>query len=107
MINKVYGLLGISAKAGKVFAGTDLVLDEMSKNKVKLVIVAKDTSEKTIKNMKYYCDKNKVELLIYGTIDENSRAIGKKNKAIIAISDSKLASAIKKEILGGEEFGEN
>ena len=53
MINKVYGLLGISAKAGKVFAGTDLVLDEMSKNKVKLVIVAKDTSEKTIKNMKY------------------------------------------------------
>lgn len=107
MINKVYGLLGISAKAGKVFAGTDLVLDEMSKNKVKLVIVAKDTSEKTIKNMKYYCDKNKVELLIYGTIDENSRAIGKKNKAIIAIRDSKLASAIKKEILGGEEFGEN
>ena len=107
MINKVYGLLGISAKAGKVFAGTDLVLDEMSKNKVKLVIVAKDTSEKTIKNMKYYCDKNKVELLIYGTIDDNSKAIGKKNKAIIAIRDSKLADAIKKEILGGEEFGKN
>lgn len=107
MINKVNGLLGISSKAGAVLAGTDLVLEEMSKGKVLLVIVASDASEKTIKNMKYYCDKEKVEMIVYGNIDSNSKAIGKNNKAIIGIKDKNLAEAIQKVIHGGEEFGKN
>ena len=57
MVNKVNGLLGISAKAGKVLSGTDVVLEGISKKKVNLVIVATDSSEKTIKNIKYFCDK--------------------------------------------------
>ena len=85
MINKVNGLLGISSKAGAVLAGTDLVLEEMSKGRVLLVIVASDASEKTIKNLKYYCNKEKVEMIVYGNIDSNSKAIGKHNKAIIGI----------------------
>ena len=68
MINKVYGLLGISSKAGKVISGTDIILEKMERKKVKLVIIAEDASEKTIKNMKYYCSKKNVELIIYGNI---------------------------------------
>ena len=49
MINKVNGLLGLSAKSGNILAGTDLVLDEMLKKRVKLVILASDASEKTKK----------------------------------------------------------
>lgn len=107
MINKVNGLLGISSKAGAILAGTDLVLEEMAKKRVKLVIVAEDASEKTIKNIKYYCNKNKVEMFLYGTIDNNSKSIGKHNKAVIGIKDQNLADAIKKVIHGGEEFGKN
>ena len=107
MINKVNGLLGLSAKSGNILAGTDLVLDEMLKNRVKLVILASDASEKTKKNMKYYCDKANVEIVIYGTNEENSKAIGKKNKAVLAIKDRNLADAIKKVIHGGEAFGKN
>lgn len=66
-----------------------------------------DASEKTIKNIKYYCNKENVEIFIYGTISENSKAIGKQNKAIIGIKDYNLAEAIKKVIHGGEEFGKN
>lgn len=102
MINKVYGLLGISSKAGKVISGTDIILEKMEKKKVKLVIIAEDASEKTIKNMKYYCNKENVELIIYGNILENSKAIGKHNRATIAIIDQNLANAIKKLIHGGE-----
>ena len=51
MINKVNGLLGLSAKSGNILAGTDLVLDEMLKKRVKLVILASDASEKTKKNV--------------------------------------------------------
>ena len=107
MVNKIYGLLGITAKAGKMLSGTDLVLEEMAKKHDELVIVAEDTSEKTIKNIKYYCDKENVEMIIYGTIFDNSKAIGKHNKAVIGIKDKNLADAIKKEIHGGGEFGKN
>lgn len=102
MINKVYGLLGISSKAGKVISGTDIILEKMERKKVKLVIIAEDASEKTIKNMKYYCNKENAELIIYGNILENSKAIGKHNRATIAIIDQNLANAIKKLIHGGE-----
>ena len=107
MVNKINGLLGITAKAGKVLSGTDLVLEEMSKKHVELVIVATDSSVKTIKNMKYYCSKENVEMIIYGTIFDNSKAIGKYNKAVIGIKDKNLADAIKKEIHGGGEVGKN
>ena len=107
MVNKINGLLGITAKAGKMLSGTDLVLEEMAKKHVELVIIATDASEKTIKNMKYYCEKENVEIIIYGTIFDNSKAIGKHNKAVIGIKDKNLADAIKKEIHGGGEFGKN
>ena len=53
MVNKINGLLGITAKAGKMLSGTDLVLEEMAKKHVELVIIATDASEKTIKNMNF------------------------------------------------------
>ena len=90
---------GISTKAGKLISGTDLVIEEMSKGKVKLVIIATDISEKSMKNIIYYCNKYNVNNLVYGTIEELSKSIGKHNKAIIGIKDDNLASAIKKQIL--------
>ena len=90
---------GISAKAGKVVSGTDLVLAEMQKRRVKLVIIATDASEKTKKNIKYYCDKSSVEFIIYGTIDELSKSIGKRNRAILGIEDQNLAETIKDKII--------
>ena len=100
--SKVYGLLGISAKAGKIISGTDVVIDAISKEIVKLVIVAEDISEKSKKNIKYFCEKQNIEMLVFGNIFNNSKAIGKQNRAVIGVKDLKLAEAIKKQILGGE-----
>ena len=100
--NKIYGLLGISAKAGKVISGTDIVLENISKGKIALVIVAEDASEKTKKNIKYFCEKENVDMIVFGDIFKNSKAIGKQNRAIIAVKDVNLAEAIKKHIHGGE-----
>ena len=46
-MDRVCGMLGISAKAGKIVAGTDIVIESMKKKKVSLVIVANDDSDKT------------------------------------------------------------
>ena len=96
--NKVYGLLGISAKAGKVISGTDIVLENIAKRKISLVIVAEDASEKTKKNIKFFCEKENIDIIVFGNILKNSKAIGKENRAVIGIKEQNLAEAIKKQI---------
>ena len=95
---RVLGMLGISAKAGKIVCGTDATIDDIERHKVSLVIVAENASEKTKKNMKYICDKNRVKILEFGNIDEISGTIGKNNKAIIGIKSKSLSEEIEKLI---------
>ena len=106
LINKVYGLLGLCARAGKIISGMDAVCDEIKRNKVKLLIVAADASQKTVSNVKYLAERKKIPMIVIGTIEENSKAIGKENRAIIGIKDKNISDGIKK-ICGGEAFGQN
>ena len=97
-MDRVCGMLGISAKAGKIVAGTDIVIESMKKKKVSLVIVANDASDKTKKEITFKCNQYNTEIIFWGEIDINSKAIGKSNKAIIGILDRGLANSIKKLI---------
>lgn len=75
MVNKVYGLLGICSKAGKLAVGTEAVIEGINKKQIEFVIIAKDTSPKSIQKIENVCKGKNVELQIFGTIFENSRAI--------------------------------
>ena len=57
--------------------------------------------------MKFLAEKKKIPIFVMGTIAENSKAIGKENRAIIGMKDKNMAEGIKKIICGGEAFGEN
>ena len=105
MTNKVYGLLGISMKAGKLTFGTDSTMDMISRRKVKLVIVAKDSSERTINHFKEKCGEYNVSFYIFGHKESISKAIGKENKTVIGVKDKNLAEAIKKILDGGDVIG--
>lgn len=107
MINKLLGLIGISAKAGKVVSGADACYEEIQKKTVKLIIIAQDASEKTKKNFSFYGDKYNIPFAIQSTIEDLSNAIGKKNRAIIGIKDINLSKEIQKIINGGEIIGQN
>ena len=80
---KILGMIGLSAKAGKLVCGTDATIQEIEKHKVSIVIVASDASEKTKKNMKYICEKNKTKITEFGNIDDLSKAIGKNNNVLV------------------------
>lgn len=75
MVNKVFGLLGICSKAGKLAVGTEAVIEGINKKQIEFVIIAKDTSPKSIQKIENICKGKNVELQIFGTIFENSRAI--------------------------------
>ena len=102
MVNKIYGLLGICAKAGKLTVGTEAVIEAVLKNQIELVIIAEDTSQKTKQKIENICKEKNVTVKNFGTIFDNSNAIGKVNKAIIGIKDKNLAKAILEKICGGE-----
>ena len=46
--NKIWGLVGLAARARKICFGADSVEQEMKKKKVKLVLIAQDSSENKI-----------------------------------------------------------
>ena len=104
-MNKALGLIGLSARARKIVYGADSTKEALEKGRVKLVIVSKEASEKTIKNFKFYSEKYSVPICIFGKIEDLSKSIGKKNKAILGILDENLAKEIKKIIDGGEAIG--
>ncbi len=105
LTNKVYGLLGISMKAGKITFGTDSTMDMLSKRKIKLIIVAKDSSQRTIRHFEEKCEEYNIPFYIFGSKEEISNAIGKDNKTVIGIKDKNLADAIKKILDGGDVIG--
>ncbi|MBR3152523.1 MAG: ribosomal L7Ae/L30e/S12e/Gadd45 family protein [Clostridia bacterium] len=103
--NKVNGLLGLASKAGKIVYGSDAVEEAIYKKKVNLVIISEDSSENTKEKFIEICNKNNIKFKVFGTIEKNSKAIGKENKAIIAVKDLNLAEAVLERINGGEAIG--
>ena len=78
---------------------------EMKKKKVKLVLIAQDSSERTKTKFQKLCEENKTECLIIGDIETLSKSIGKVNKAIIGIEEENIAKQIQKINYGGESIG--
>ena len=106
MINsKLYGLIGLAMRAGKIAFGADAVEDLIKRRKLKLVIVAEDSSERTKNNFKFICNENNIPIIIYGNIENLSKSIGKQNKAIIGVKEANIANEICKIVNGGEIIG--
>lgn len=102
---KILGLIGLAARARKICFGADSVELQIKKKKVYLVIVAKDSSDRTKEKFRNMCEEYIVPIIIEGEIENLSKAIGKSNKAIIGIEDSNLANQIQKINNGGELIG--
>ena len=103
--NKIWGLVGFAARARKVCFGADSVEQQVKKKKVKLVLIAQDSSERTKTKFQKLCEEYNVDCLIMGDIDTLSKAIGKFNKAIVGIEEENLAKQIKKINYGGDDIG--
>lgn len=103
--NKIYGLLGIAMKAGKVTFGTDSCLENIEKKKIKLVLVAEDASERNKRHFEEKCKKNEIPYFVFGDTEHISKAIGKNNKTVIGIHDKNFAGAIQKVLNGGDVIG--
>lgn len=99
------GLIGLAMKAGKVCFGADSVEENIVKRKVKLLIISKDSSERTKNKFVNICEKYNVPVIVDGDIDTLSKTIGKSNKTVIGIKDVNFAESIQKKYNGGDVIG--
>jgi len=96
---KTASLLSLSQAAGKLVSGETAVEKALQADKVKLVIVSIDASDRTKKkfiNKSFYY---KVACHVCFGKDELSNCIGKNNRAIIAITDEGFAKALEKIVV--------
>lgn len=102
---KLCGLLGLATRAGKTVFGTEACISAIEKNKVKLLLIATDASERTKTNFKEICKKNNIQVIEKLKIEVLSKAIGKVDKAVAGVIDTNFSKEMLKIINGGEVIG--
>ncbi len=73
------------------------MVEGIEKHKVKLVIIAEDTSEKSKKNIRYVCTNNEISVIELSKVEDLSHIIGKRNRKIIGILDKNFSDGIKEK----------
>lgn len=90
---KLQGMLGLSRRAGKLFAGYDLSVEKIRAGDAKLALAASDISEKTYKNLCYEAVRKEIPVSRL-SIDKDT--LGKScgiKAGVIVITDEGFAEA--------------
>ncbi len=100
MVNRgrVFGLLGLATKAGKVQSGEFSTEKAVKSGRARFVIVSEEASNNTKKMFRNMCTYYKVPYVEFGSKEELGRALGKEMRASLAIMDEGFSGAIKKLI---------
>lgn len=92
-------------KSGNLVCGMDACIEFANKKKIYCIIVAIDSSQRTKDKIKKIGQENHIPVYEYEIIENLSKSIGKRNKAIIGIKDKNLSLQIEKNINGGDSIG--
>ena len=76
---KVYNLLGLMQRAGKLITGEDLIIKNLKNKKIKLLVIAEDCGVNNFYG---------VEHIEFSNIENISIAIGRDNRVAVGITDS-------------------
>lgn len=93
---KIYGLLGLAQRAGKVASGEAATEANIQKHKAKLVIIAEDASERTKDQFYSLCRRNDTQYVTIGVKDQLGLALGKSPRSVLAILDDNFAQSLLK-----------
>lgn len=102
-LNKIYSMLGLAVRAGKIKSGEFATEQSVKAGKCYLCIVAEDASDNTRKKFNDMCTFYETPIIVFGTKDEMGHAMGKDIRATVAVCDEGFANNISK--LVSEETG--
>lgn len=87
---RTLGLLGLAARAGGIVDGSERVIEAIKKTPKPLVFLASDAGENTDKKIRDKCAHYRAELNDTFTKETLSKAVGKKNRTVIAVTDQRF-----------------
>lgn len=96
--NKIYSLLGLAMKAGRVVSGEFATDKSVKEGTAFLVLVSEDASDNTKKKFSNTCEFYEVPRFFFGTKDELGHAIGKEMRSSLAITDEGFAKSLIKHL---------
>lgn len=110
MHNKIYSMLGLANKAGKLLKGSDTCERALKTGKVNLVVLSTDASEGTAKKFKDMCSYRDIEIRFFGDRYRLGKITGKEERVVVAVCDKGFAGTIidlidQSLINGGETNG--
>lgn len=103
---KIYALLGLTQRAGRVASGNFQVEEAIAKRKARLVIVSIDAGENTKDLFRRKCEAQHLPLRFFGEKDSLGHAIGKELRSCTAITDAGFAGSLVK-LIDNAERGQN
>ena len=95
---RLYGMLGLAMRAGKLVIGTEMICRAMPKGNLRLVAVSASASEATKKKLFVKCDFYSISAI---EVDIDTERLGKLlgktySPAAVAVTDDGFAKEIKK-----------
>jgi len=98
MRSKIDSYLGFAKRSRNLVMGYNTCILSMNKRRLRLLILASDVSENTMKKLISVANERKVIYRVYGTCDELSKAAGTMGRGVFGITDENFAKVILKEI---------
>ena len=105
-VDKISGMLGLCRKAGKLVLGFDITVDAIVKKNARLVLLAKDASPRTAREINKAAQEASLPARVLPlTMDEIGYAIAKR-AGVLAVCDSGFANRIDELLCNGAEGAE-
>ena len=103
--DRVYGMLGLAARAGKIVSGSDAVTGAIRSGNVELLIITKDISRNSLDKILKNMGSEEITCYSFGTSEDLGFALGKPDRTAAAVTDKSFAEGISAilEKIGEEE----
>lgn len=105
-MDRVFSMIGMAQKAGKVVSGEFATEKAVKTGKAFLVIVSDAASDNTKKMFRNMCTFYEVLMYTYGSKEDLGHSMGKEFRASLAITDEGFAKSIEKRLKEAERIAE-
>ncbi len=95
MNDKLFRMIGLANRAGKVETGEAKAEDRIRHKKSKLVIISEDASENTVKKFQNLCKSNNIKLIKAGNREILGNYCGRDFAVVISVGDEGFAKTIR------------
>ena len=101
--DRALSFLSICQRAGCISHGEFQCENSISRGKARLLIIAEDASENTVKKFMNLASGRKTEVVRFGTKEILGRRIGKDQRSVITVNDRKMGQKLSEYIVSSDE----